>query len=118
MESCSCIEGNPCADAYCCKDWKNREAVAARVRDEYAKFSRGVEHDQTLAKGMKQLGVGVRDLAAEQQLRAQEAREAEATGREAKALRAESVRSQPLGALTPNSDLNARLNGLDPSNPL
>ena len=19
MESCSCIEGNPCADAYCCK---------------------------------------------------------------------------------------------------
>ena len=20
MESCSCIEGNPCADAYCCKD--------------------------------------------------------------------------------------------------
>ena len=21
MESCSCIEGNPCADAYCCKDW-------------------------------------------------------------------------------------------------
>ena len=65
--SCSCLEGNPCIDPNCCKDWKNREAVAARVRNEYAKFSRGVEHDATLAKGFKQLGIGVRDLAAEQQ---------------------------------------------------
>ena len=30
QESCSCIEGNPCADAYCCKDWKNRFEVAKR----------------------------------------------------------------------------------------
>lgn len=30
MESCSCIEGNPCADAYCCKDWKNRFEVATK----------------------------------------------------------------------------------------
>jgi len=30
MESCSCIEGNPCADAYCCKDWKNRFEVAKK----------------------------------------------------------------------------------------
>ena len=29
-ESCSCIEGNPCADAYCCKDWKNRFEVAKK----------------------------------------------------------------------------------------
>ena len=69
--SCSCLEGNPCIDPNCCKDWKNREAVAARVRNEYAKFSRGVEHDATLAKGFKQLGIGVRDLAAEQQLNRQ-----------------------------------------------
>ena len=26
MESCSCIEGNPCADAYCCKDCASGEA--------------------------------------------------------------------------------------------
>ena len=30
MESCSCIEGNPCVDAYCCKDWKNRFEVAKK----------------------------------------------------------------------------------------
>lgn len=30
MESCSCIEGNPCADAYCCKDWRNRFEVAKK----------------------------------------------------------------------------------------
>ena len=30
MESCSCIEGNPRADAYCCKDWKNRFEVAKK----------------------------------------------------------------------------------------
>ena len=30
MESCSCIEGNPCADAYCCKDWKNRFEIAKK----------------------------------------------------------------------------------------
>jgi hypothetical protein len=30
QESCSCIEGNPCADAYCCKDWKNRFEVAKK----------------------------------------------------------------------------------------
>jgi hypothetical protein len=27
-ESCSCIEGNPCVDRYCCKDWDNRYTVA------------------------------------------------------------------------------------------
>lgn len=27
-ESCSCIEGNPCLDKYCCKDWNNRFEVA------------------------------------------------------------------------------------------
>merc|ERR1712232_1308009 len=31
-ESCSCLEGNPCVDPACCKDWKNREAVAAAAR--------------------------------------------------------------------------------------
>ena len=30
MESCSCIEGNPCVDAYCCKDWNNRFDVAKK----------------------------------------------------------------------------------------
>ena len=30
QESCSCIEGNPCVDAYCCKDWKNRFEVAKK----------------------------------------------------------------------------------------
>jgi len=29
-ESCSCIEGNPCAESYCCKDWTNRFEVAKR----------------------------------------------------------------------------------------
>jgi hypothetical protein len=29
-ESCSCIEGNPCVDKYCCKDWDNRYAVAKK----------------------------------------------------------------------------------------
>lgn len=29
-ESCSCIEGNPCLDKYCCKDWDNRYAVAKK----------------------------------------------------------------------------------------
>lgn len=28
MEGCSCIEGNPCMDAYGCKDWTNRYTVA------------------------------------------------------------------------------------------
>ena len=28
VESCSCIEGNPCVDAYCCKDFPNRYTVA------------------------------------------------------------------------------------------
>jgi hypothetical protein len=37
--SCSCIEGNPCADRICCKDWKNRYEVAARIRNECSKFS-------------------------------------------------------------------------------
>ncbi|CAK4114593.1 unnamed protein product [Aphanomyces euteiches] len=30
VESCSCIEGNPCVDKYCCKDWDNRYAVAKK----------------------------------------------------------------------------------------
>jgi hypothetical protein len=29
-ESCSCLWGNPCADAYCCKDWNNRYAIATK----------------------------------------------------------------------------------------
>lgn len=29
-ESCSCIEGNPCAVQYNCKDWKNRHEVAKK----------------------------------------------------------------------------------------
>eukprot|EP01041_Mallomonas_annulata_P016442 gene16442-34310_t len=29
-ESCSCIEGNPCLDRYCCKDWNNRFEVAKK----------------------------------------------------------------------------------------
>ncbi|OQS05262.1 hypothetical protein THRCLA_02578 [Thraustotheca clavata] len=30
MESCSCIEGNPCVDKYCCKDWDRRFEVAKK----------------------------------------------------------------------------------------
>ena len=30
--SCSCIEGNPCAVKYNCKDWANRYEVARKVR--------------------------------------------------------------------------------------
>ena len=29
-EGCSCIEGNPCLDAYGCKDWSNRFEVAKK----------------------------------------------------------------------------------------
>ena len=36
--SCSCLEGNACVVKTCCRDWKNRFEVAARVRDEFAKF--------------------------------------------------------------------------------
>lgn len=36
--SCSCLEGNACVVKTCCRDWPNRFEVAARVRDEYAKF--------------------------------------------------------------------------------
>lgn len=28
MESCSCVEGNPCMDSYCCKDWEKRFLIA------------------------------------------------------------------------------------------
>merc|ERR1712151_391986 len=31
-ESCSCVEGNPCLDRSTCKDWPNREKVAAEAR--------------------------------------------------------------------------------------
>lgn len=30
--NCSCLEGNPCVEKYCCKDWKNRFKIAAAVR--------------------------------------------------------------------------------------
>ena len=30
LESCSCIEGNPCLDKDCCKDWNNRFEVAKK----------------------------------------------------------------------------------------
>jgi len=30
MESCSCIEGNPCMVSYNCLDWNNRFDVAAK----------------------------------------------------------------------------------------
>ena len=33
-ESCSCIEGNPCAVPDNCKDWTNRIAVAAKVMED------------------------------------------------------------------------------------
>ena len=36
-ESCSCIEGNPCAVPDNCKDWDNRLVVAQRVMDEKKK---------------------------------------------------------------------------------
>jgi hypothetical protein len=31
--SCSCLEGNPCADKYNCKDWANRYEKARKVRE-------------------------------------------------------------------------------------
>lgn len=34
LESCSCIEGNPCATPYTCRDWENRFEVAKRAREE------------------------------------------------------------------------------------
>jgi len=36
-ESCSCIEGNPCAVPDNCKDWDNRIAVANRVMEDKKK---------------------------------------------------------------------------------
>ena len=30
LESCSCIEGNPCIDEYGCRDWHNRFATAQK----------------------------------------------------------------------------------------
>lgn len=30
QESCSCIEGNPCIDKYCCKDFENRYEIAKK----------------------------------------------------------------------------------------
>ena len=30
--NCSCLEGNPCVEKYCCKDWKNRFKIAKAVR--------------------------------------------------------------------------------------
>ena len=30
--SCSCLEGNPCAVRYSCKNWKNRFEVAKQAR--------------------------------------------------------------------------------------
>ncbi|OQR84223.1 hypothetical protein ACHHYP_13714 [Achlya hypogyna] len=29
-ESCSCVEGNPCVDRYCCRDWDHRFEVAKK----------------------------------------------------------------------------------------
>lgn len=49
----------------------------------------------------------------EETLRAADAKRADETGR-IEQQRASSVAAQPLGPLTPNSDFNARLNGLDP----
>lgn len=34
LESCSCIEGNPCAVPYHCLDWENRFEVAKKAREE------------------------------------------------------------------------------------
>ena len=31
--SCSCIEGNPCAVPYNCKDWANRFEIAKKARE-------------------------------------------------------------------------------------
>ena len=31
-EGCSCLFGNPCADSYQCKDWKNRFKIAKLAR--------------------------------------------------------------------------------------
>jgi hypothetical protein len=30
IESCSCIEGNPCVDRYCCKNWEKRFEIAKK----------------------------------------------------------------------------------------
>jgi hypothetical protein len=29
-ESCSCIEGNPCVNELCCRDWYRRFEIAAK----------------------------------------------------------------------------------------
>ena len=31
--NCSCLEGNPCVEKYCCKDWANRFKIAKAVRE-------------------------------------------------------------------------------------
>lgn len=39
QESCSCVEGNACADPYCCRDWANRFEVARRAREARGGFA-------------------------------------------------------------------------------
>ena len=60
---------------------------------------------------------GVQRQNDEARLRESEARQAEERGPGGAPLRAASVKDQPLGLFSPNSDFNARLNGLDPSSP-
>lgn len=99
------------------KDAELHLAYAAHLYGDAAEPARAAEQWES---GCIRLEAFVADgearIEEEARLQAAEAEQARATGR-ADTLRASSVASLPLGALSPNSDFNARLNGLDPQSP-
>uniref|UniRef100_A0A7S2DBY9 Uncharacterized protein n=1 Tax=Haptolina brevifila TaxID=156173 RepID=A0A7S2DBY9_9EUKA len=99
------------------KDAELHLAYAAHLYSDAGKRS---EAETQWTSGCIRLEAYVQDgqqrQAEEAALRAADAKRADETGKLARE-RASSVAAQPLGVLTPNSDLNARLNGLDPQSP-
>ena len=98
------------------KDAELHLAYAAELYSDAA--SRGKAEEQWMS-GCIRLEAYVQDgVARREEERALRAAEAQADqAGVATTLRASSVADQPLGPLTPNSDFNAKLNGLDPKNP-
>lgn len=99
---------------------KDAELHLAYAGHLYGAEDKRSEAETQWTSGCVRLEAYVQDGAAraeeEASLRAAEAKSAEEQGR-ATTLRAASVASQPLGPLSPNSDFNAWLNGLDPKSP-